>query len=158
MAIPRFLKRAIWVTAVVVALVIGGVVLLVVFIPDPSKDEVVRVNSPNGKLDAVLIEANGGATTSFGYEVHIVPRNMAASDSPVAFLYGALRNKSAYGVNLRWDSPSLLAIEFLNAKSAKLEEHMVLVADQNVRVVMREGVLDLDAPAGGMAFNIRRSK
>jgi hypothetical protein len=34
---------------------------------EPSKDEVARNTSPTGKVDAVLLETNGGATTSFGY-------------------------------------------------------------------------------------------
>ena len=34
-------------------------------------DEVSRVSSPDGKVDAVLVETNGGATTSFGYRVFI---------------------------------------------------------------------------------------
>jgi hypothetical protein len=37
-----------------------------------SRDEVARVASPDGRVEAVLIETNGGATTSFGYEVHVV--------------------------------------------------------------------------------------
>ena len=32
-----------------------------------SRDEVARVASPYGGVEAVLIETNGGATTSFGY-------------------------------------------------------------------------------------------
>ena len=34
-----------------------------------SEDEVARVTSPDGRVEAVLIETNGGATTSFGYKV-----------------------------------------------------------------------------------------
>ncbi len=30
------------------------------------RDEVARVASPSGKVDAVVVETNGGATTSFG--------------------------------------------------------------------------------------------
>ena len=38
-----------------------------------SGDEVARVPAPSAQVDAVLLEWNGGATTSFGYEVFIVP-------------------------------------------------------------------------------------
>jgi hypothetical protein len=43
----------------------AGLALVIAFIPGASKDEVARVSSPNGQIDAVLVETNGGATTSF---------------------------------------------------------------------------------------------
>ena len=36
-----------------------------------SSDEVARVRSPKGLTVAVLMESNGGATVSFGYEVFL---------------------------------------------------------------------------------------
>jgi hypothetical protein len=34
-------------------------------------DEVARATNPSGKVDAVLVERNGGATTSFGYNIYV---------------------------------------------------------------------------------------
>lgn len=34
-----------------------------------SSEEVVRVTSPDGRVDAILVETNCGAPCSFGYEV-----------------------------------------------------------------------------------------
>ena len=39
-----------------------------------SKDEVARSAAPSGDVDGIIVETNGGATTSFGYEVHVVER------------------------------------------------------------------------------------
>ena len=39
-----------------------------------SFDEVARVLHPQANVDAVLVETNGGATTSFGYEVFVLSR------------------------------------------------------------------------------------
>ncbi len=39
-----------------------------------SSYQVAHVSSPNGSLEAVLTETNGGATTSFGYEVSVGPK------------------------------------------------------------------------------------
>src|SRR5262245_61369365 len=75
-------------------------------------DEVARVTSPDGRLDAVLFELNGGATTSFAYEVAVVEKGRKDGDR-VAWLYGAVRNDSAYGANLKWAGETELAIEFL---------------------------------------------
>jgi hypothetical protein len=48
-----------------------------------SRDEVARVAAPGGQVEAVLVETNGGATTSFGYEVHVVERG-GSPDNEVA--------------------------------------------------------------------------
>jgi hypothetical protein len=63
-----------------------------------GRDEVARATSPDGVIDAVLVETNGGATTAFGYEVHIVPRGADPSEtSQAAFLYAATRGEGAVG-------------------------------------------------------------
>ena len=121
-----------------------------------SHDEVARVTSPDGNSDAVLIETNGGATTSFGYEIHVVPRG----DDPrfkweTAFLYGAFRNPHAYGVNLRWESPTSLAIEYLSAKTATLKQASVSVGGREIVVQLVDGIADPNAPPGGMLYNLQ---
>src|SRR5690349_14705648 len=76
-----------------------------------SRDEVERVPSPDGRVEAVLIETNGGATTSFGYEVHVVAKGRPPSEQ-VAWLYRAGRNETAYGANLKWTDDHELVIEY----------------------------------------------
>ena len=83
--------------------------------------EVARTTSPSGKVDAVLMEASGGATTSFGYEVFVVPAGKSTwLQKKVAFLYGATRSEQAYGVNLRWAGPANLTLEYLTAEAEDL--------------------------------------
>src|SRR5947208_1348029 len=79
-------------------------------IHESSFDEVVRVPSPSSRVDAVLVEGNGDATTSFGYYVYVVTSGKAVSrrDGSVANFYGAVRSDSAYGVDLRWESDDRL--------------------------------------------------
>jgi hypothetical protein len=121
-----------------------------------SQDEVARSASPSGRVEAVLVERNGGATTSFGYEVFLVPSNQPARRGrQVASLYGAVRNESAYGVNLRWDDEHTLALEYLEAKQAELVRSDAIVNADSVRVVLRSGIGDPTAPAGGMLYNLR---
>jgi hypothetical protein len=38
-----------------------------------SHDEVGRVSSPDRAVDAILVESNGGAITSFWYDIYLVP-------------------------------------------------------------------------------------
>ncbi len=122
---------------------------------EPSKDEVARVVSPSGKVYAVLFETNVGATTSFGYEVYVVEHGAKPLGSPAVSLYGAVRNQHAYGVNLAWTSPDSLAVEYLSAKSAKLNTYTQYVGTQAIHFALRDGVTDIAAPSGGMLYNLR---
>ena len=123
-----------------------------------SWDEVDRVQAPDGSADAVLIETNGGATTSFGYHVYIVapgravPRS-AAPESEAAQLYGAARPDGTYGANLRWLGSDTLAVEYLRARWDSLTNPTVDVSSRRVVVILRPGVEDPGAPGGGMEYN-----
>ncbi|HEY7546287.1 MAG TPA: hypothetical protein VID27_15460, partial [Blastocatellia bacterium] len=108
-------------------------IVLCVSCTDPvSRDEVTRVPSPSGHIDAVLIETNGGATTSFGYDVYLVRSGGNYKQGfQVASLYGAARNESAYGVNLKWSEPQKLMVEYLKAHWAELlRDHSVVESEQ----------------------------
>jgi len=121
-----------------------------------SRDEVTRVSSPDGRVDAVLVETNGGATTSFGYEIHVVEKGRPPHDR-VAWLYDAVRNEQAYGANLKWTNDQELVIEYLSARQEDLKRARVTVAGRAINVSLRSGVTDPTAPAGGMLFNLERT-
>jgi len=126
-------------------------------IMDASQDEVARAPSSAGDLDAVLVETNGGATTSFGYLVYVVPHGTKASEgTEVAMLYGAVRNDQAYGANLKWEG-SQLAVEYRDARQAELRKPTVTIGPRTVMIVLRSGVTDSAAPAGGMLFTVARA-
>ena len=121
-----------------------------------SWDEVARVRSPNGSRDAVLIERNGGATTSFGYEVFVVPHDAPVRDGAagaVASLYAAARNAQAYGVNLRWVAADSVVVEYLRAREALVHDAAVNRRPDRLRVVLRAGVENSQAPSGGMQYS-----
>jgi hypothetical protein len=162
MPMPRPLKWILWIVCPLVSLAAGAVLLMAWLLSglvgEPSKDEVARVVSPSGNIDAVLFETNGGATTSFGYEVYVVAHGAQPSGSPVVSLYGAVRNQHAYGANLSWSSSDSLDIEYLSAKSAKVNTQSQPVGTQVVHVALREGTTDNAAPSGGMLYNLRRRK
>ncbi len=123
----------------------------------PSRDEVARVLSPSHKAEAVLIEINGGATTSFGYTVYIVKNGSSTLRyKRVANLYGAVRSDQAYGVNLKWYSPTELGIEYLAAKSASIDISKVKIGTEIINVQLKSGVNDPLAPAGGMLYNLEK--
>jgi hypothetical protein len=124
-----------------------------------SHDEVSRVASPSGRLDAVLVETNGGATTDFGYLVYVVAhRAPTPNRGELAWLYGAGRSTRAYGANLKWESESRLRVEYLEAKEAEVRRERLVLGSDTVRIALRSGVADSMAPAGGMLYNLEKGR
>ncbi len=120
-----------------------------------SRDEVARVSSPDGRVDAFLFETNGGATTSFGYEVELGSKHSWRRKN-AARLYGAVRNAQAYGVDLRWENDHTLVIECLKTETPPEIKKSVDVDGRDVQILLHIGVEDKSAPAGGMLFNLHR--
>ncbi|MBU8978026.1 DUF5412 domain-containing protein [Lysobacter sp. MMG2] len=122
---------------------------------DPSHDEVARSTSPDGTIDAVVIESNGGATTSFSYDVCLARRGGDCNvEASVANLYGASRSDQAYGINIRWADASLIRIEYLDAERAEVLRPTTAIGGRTVNAVLRSGVNDPSAPPGGMLYNL----
>ena len=136
-------------------LLLLGVAVIVVFyiLFSPRRDEVYRVASPSGDFVATVIEINGGATTSFGYEVRITRKGFSVGSTEVASLYDAVRSDRAYGVNLRWVSDQELHVEYQTAQSAEVLPSRILAP--SVHVVLEPGISDPSAPPGGMLYNLQ---
>ena len=119
-----------------------------------SRDEVLRVPSPDGRVDALIFETNCGTPCSFAYQVQLVAKGSHRGER-VALLEGAIRNESAWGVNAKWLASDKLSLEYLRAQDARLLKRTVVVAGHDVTVSLRVGVTDPVAPAGGMLYNLR---
>ncbi|MFT3959833.1 hypothetical protein [Propionivibrio sp.] len=159
MAISQPMKWILWVIGAFVSIFVVAVFLTTwlfsSLLGDQSKDEVARVVSPTGKVDAVLFETNSGATTSFGYEVHVVAHGAQSFGSPAVSMYGARRNQDAYGANLTWTSADSVAVEFLSAQFTKINSQTRSIGTQAIRISVREGIIDNSAPTGGMLYNLK---
>lgn len=114
--------------------------MLFLSIHDWSYAEVARISDPSGKVDAVLIEENGGATVSFAYEVHVLPKGKRVpkrrSDAEVASFYAVGRSESAYGVDLKWEGTNSLVAEYLSARGAKVLQNTVTVAGHTIGILI----------------------
>lgn len=76
-----------------------------------DRKEVARYPSPDKLVDAVLYRSNGGATTSFVYELFVARKGEAPdSDDPVLVF------NHAEGFRIRWQEDKLLLAEFEHAK------------------------------------------
>jgi hypothetical protein len=136
---------------IVTLVVISAIALFVLL--KPSRDEVVRSVSPDGQVVATVTEINGGATTSFAYEVDISRPGATFGADEVATFYGAARSPTAYGVDLRWLSATDLKIEYWDARSANLKRPTFRVGGHDVQVELVPRTLNAAAPDGGMLFN-----
>lgn len=110
------------VTGAVFGLVIAASVSFQSCDPWPmSHEEVARLRSPAGDIDAIVMRSSSGALSDFGYGVILVPAGHSiAHGIEVAGLYGALRDEQTSGVAPRWVSDDVLRIEFMRARYAHL--------------------------------------
>jgi hypothetical protein len=118
-----------------------------------SRNQVASIESPDGHLEAALYEINGGATTSFEYEVEL-RKEGERKGSQVASLYGAKRNENAYGANLKWNGNNELDIEYLSAKAPPKVRSTIEIDGRNIEVALKDGIKDPSAPSGGMLYNL----
>src|SRR3989442_502958 len=124
-----------------------------------SEAEVSRATSPGGRVDAVLIEGNGGATTSYWYTVYLaLPGRSVAKQGEVAHLYAATRSQKAYGVNLKWEAADRLVVEYFTATAAQLLKPTVSIAGDQVVISLRGGIDDHSIQVGGMVDDLERRR
>jgi hypothetical protein len=106
-------------------------------------------------VDAVLLESSDGTGRRFWYDVHVIAKDGVPTGRSAVYLYGAMRSVSSFGVNLKWESPGTLAVEFLEAPDISQPVPTVAVEAQETRIVLRSGVTDRNAPPGGMLYNLK---
>jgi len=75
--------------------------------------EIARVTSPDGAVDAVMIQDNCGALCSYGYTVFIVPKGESAPRDFKRQLFSA---DDMAGEKLVWKQPHLLEIVYSKAR------------------------------------------
>ena len=128
-------------------------------LPEVHSTEVTRTRSPDGSLEGVVIERIVNVTTPYSYWVYVTtPGAPIGPEGRVASAYGAIRNDSAWGMNLRWVGPRDLAIEYLKARRDSLIRANLTIGARSVQIHLRSGITDTSAPGGGMAYNLRKVK
>ena len=140
-----------WIFGVATAITVSCAALFSYF----TQDEVYRATDPSGSVDAVLVETNAGATTSFGYRVILAHSGWHwRLGTEVASLYGAVRSKQAYGANLVWRAPGKLSVQYLGAEAETVRRATLEVAGEVVTTSLDSGINDEAAPPGGMLYNL----
>lgn len=76
-----------------------------------EQSELLRVTSPDNRVDAILMRMNCGATTDYSYKVYIVPKTASTEKSNPVFVADKLD-----GELIEWSSPKHLLIEYRQAR------------------------------------------
>ena len=112
-----------------------------------SYSEIRRVKAPDGVVDAVLVEGNGGATTSFSYSVFLVPSGTTFDPSQRVFEpdYAEFVADHQVGLELVWTRPKLLEIRFEKARIFEFSNFWHSREVQNFDYVVELRLVPLDS-------------
>jgi hypothetical protein len=93
-------------------LIIIATAVFIIFGCNPvSREELKRTTSPDSIVDAVLVQANGGATTSFIYELYVVKKGAKITEGSAL-----LRADHVDGLLIGWSQSKLLDIKYAEAR------------------------------------------
>jgi len=101
------------------------------------------VPSPDGTLDAVLLEGSSGAPPTFDYSIYIVKRGATLGRSPaVMYFDDARRGNGPHAVTLRWADSNDLAVEYLSAQKVNVAFEDIRLENRKIRITPRPGIVD----------------
>lgn len=126
----------------------------------PVKEEVERVPSPDGAIDAVVIRVNAGATVSFYYDIYVVPAGSTAQGREVADFYGLYSTDGwAEGMRPIWVDDSALQLRFEKARQGNLRQRSIEVAGRRIQLECNGSVdmPDADNRCASSADRIREN-
>ena len=110
----------------------------------PMKDvEVLRVNSPDGKIDVVYIQRDAGAMTTALHLVYIVASKQKSGKKNVAVFQG----KRVYDLKIIWDDDQKLLIQYSKAQICHFQNYIYpfpndtsyMIEVQEMQVVTQSG-------------------
>jgi hypothetical protein len=111
-ALPLFLSFIAGVSAAIVAPRVASAAANRWLFP-LQYEEISRVTSPDGAVDAVMERSNCGAPCSFGYSVSVVAKNGAAIRDPLQQVFIA---DDMVNAQIRWNEPHLLSVSYDKAR------------------------------------------
>jgi hypothetical protein len=145
--------RSTWSLGVTVR-VLSWLLLGVVCSACAEHKEVARIPAPSRDVDAVVVEGNGGATTSFWYDVYLTkPGAEYRSGNQVADTYGSLRRNGDWGVDVSWRTSSDLVVEYKSADRTSLDVRELAIAGRKIAITLRQECPDSGSPHDSSAPN-----
>jgi hypothetical protein len=109
-------------------------------------EELQRVKSPDGVVDAVLVRGDGGATTGFAFAVFLVRSGTAFDEKAAPFEQDRAVFKTDHheGLQLVWTKPQFLEIRFAKARIFHFTNFWHSADVQNYRYVVEVRLVPSD--------------
>ncbi|NLY76123.1 MAG: hypothetical protein GX075_12620 [Firmicutes bacterium] len=95
-----------------IIVILGYFIYLLYIFGKTSEREILRIPSPDNRLEAVLTEISGGATTSFVYNLYIVPAKTKISKKT----HELFRADHVDEIKVFWSEVKLLKIQYKEAR------------------------------------------
>jgi hypothetical protein len=110
-------------------------------------EEMQRVKSPDGVVDAVLVRGGGGATTGFSFSIFLVRSGTGFDQKAASFEQdrAVFRSDHHDGLHLVWTKPQFLEIRFAKARIFHFANFWHSSDVQNYRYVVEVRLIPLDA-------------
>ncbi len=110
---------AIWIIILIFSLAVIAIVYGLTKIFVISEKIIDRCPSPDGKVEAILVVRDGGATTSWVYNVYIVPKGGKYSGEDLIFS----AEDDFQNVHINWSKNKLLGITYDKAEIAQFKNY-----------------------------------
>ncbi|MHC4394794.1 MAG: hypothetical protein ACYS1A_03995 [Planctomycetota bacterium] len=108
-----------------------------------ERQEVLRLKSPDGRVDAVVINADAGATTSVASLLYILPTEATVNDEKDEAIFIA---DHINGLNIVWSANKLLEIQYEKARIFQFCNHELPFGDKDVGYVVEIRETPLTSP------------
>lgn len=95
-----------------IIVILGYFIYLLYIFGKTSEREILRIPSPDNRVEAVLTEISGGATTSFVYNLYIVPSKTELSKKA----HELFRADHVDEIKVFWSEVKLLKIQYKEAR------------------------------------------
>jgi len=115
----RLHKKGCIITSLAIIVVANILFINYCFLDNYQPNELSRLTSPDGKVDAVMVRSeNGGATVGFYYSIYLVPKGNELARWPHS-RGPVFTTAAAAGLEMEWGTSKLLEISY---KHAEIEE------------------------------------
>ena len=145
----KLLKILFWIIVIgIIAFIILVMTIFYILGKDlVSEIETHRHVSPDRKLDAVVIEANGGAFASVTQRLYVVRRGVQPSGKAFVIFEDAViknsdTNSTKYDVIVKWKSPSELLVQYSDAKHVGIGHSLIEVGNKKINIELDTGKQD----------------
>ena len=141
----KYIFRGILILVFIPILFLSCIILFIFTIifltlPGPVEEEVLRIQSPNGKFDAIVYEINTWAADPFYCDVYVLKTRSKPRlfDRPIANVYAPSKGRCAASLKIRWEGDQRLQVNHSTARSEALMKPHIEIGKAHVEVIWSE--------------------